>query len=65
MDGKTIFNISINNQNEIISKIDLTSIIGEEEALRFVHSLLDEYKQEVLEKIRECKTLIEDDEDSF
>ncbi|MDD5650016.1 MAG: hypothetical protein PHF86_06335 [Candidatus Nanoarchaeia archaeon] len=65
MEEKTIFSITLNNKNEIHSNIDLSSIEGEEDALRFIHSLLDEYKQEVLEKIREAKTPVEDDEFDF
>jgi hypothetical protein len=65
IEDKTIFKISINNNNEIHSSIDLTSVIKEEEALRCIHSLLDEYKQEVLETIREAKISVEDEEDDI
>lgn len=66
MEEKTIFSITLNNKNEIRSNMDLSSILGEEDALRFIHSLLDEFKQDVLRKIREIKAPVkEDDEFDF
>jgi hypothetical protein len=60
---KTIFKISIDNLNQIHTSIDLSSIEDEEDALRFVHSLLDEHKEEVLHLIRKTRTPVEDDEE--
>jgi hypothetical protein len=45
--------------------MDLSSILREEDALRFIHSLLEEFKQDVLNKIREINVPVEEDEDLF
>jgi hypothetical protein len=51
MEPKTIVSISINNQNKITSFYDLSGIENEEQGLRMVHSILDELKFVLLNKI--------------
>jgi len=53
----TLINISIDNFNTIKASVDLSSIKSNEEALRFVHSLMDEYKQIVLDNIHELTSV--------
>ncbi|MDD5649329.1 MAG: hypothetical protein PHF86_02780 [Candidatus Nanoarchaeia archaeon] len=62
---KTIFKITIDNNNQFITSIDLSGIEHDEEALRFVHSFLDEYKDEVLQRIRSLKTQVKDEFEEF
>lgn len=60
---KTIFKITIDNFNKIKSEIDLESLEGEEEALRFVHSILDEYRQLLIDYLSVSKPMVDDDDE--
>jgi hypothetical protein len=62
MDERTLVQVSIDNCNKIRTSIDLTGIEDEEEALRIVHSILDEHRQNVLDRINEVKHVIDDNE---
>jgi len=54
MEFKTLVRISVNNANQIMNEIDLSSIDAEE-PLRIIHSLLDEMKLDVIDRISELK----------
>lgn len=61
MENKTLVRIAINNASQIFHEIDLESI-DQEELLRIIHSLLDEMKLDILDRIDELKIKeIEDD----
>ncbi len=55
-EGKTIFQITLDNTNKFKVYYDISGIEEEEEALRIIHSLLDEYKQATLDQITEIKS---------
>lgn len=59
-EGKTLIRISIDNSNFIRHELEISSI-DQEELLRLIHSILDEMKLMVIERIQEINS--EDDED--
>jgi len=67
MEEKTLISITVNNANQIKTDIDLTSILDEEEPLRIVHSVLDQYRDIVLSCLSEIRTIdsAEDAEDIY
>jgi hypothetical protein len=65
MDVKTLIKISLDNNNKINNVFDLTGIEEDQEGLRLIHSMLDELKERVLEKIRKIDKDEELEEDEF
>jgi len=63
MEDKTLIRISLSNDNKIRVKIDLSGIEEDEEALRFIHSILDELRENLLEQISTIKHVEEDNEE--
>lgn len=59
-EDKTIVRISIDNSNIIRHELEISSI-DKEEPLRIIHSILDEMKLFVIDKIQELKEEIEDE----
>ena len=51
MEQRTIVRIALDNQNKFTSFYDLHGVEEDEQALRIVHSLLDELRDDVLKRI--------------
>jgi len=65
IETKTLFSITVDNKNCIRTFIDLSSIESEEEPLRIIHSLLEQYKNNVLDQIKELAVSEKDEIDDF
>jgi hypothetical protein len=62
MEERTLVRISISNDNKIKIESDFSGIENDEEALRFIHSIVDELRDNLLDHISEVKQIEEDEE---
>jgi hypothetical protein len=63
IDCKTIASVTIDNNNIIRNKLDLNNL--DENALRILHSILDQQRQDVLEHITSFQEVQEDSDEIF
>lgn len=54
-ESKTLINVGVDNQNRIRTYVDFDSV-DSEEVLRIIHSFLQEFSLDIIDKIYELKS---------